>query len=37
MERYLQVIDPQLRDVMASLEEKSHTDSHMDRVGRETL
>ena len=31
-ERYLQVIDPQLRDVMASLEEKSHTDSHIDRV-----
>ena len=27
-ERYLQVIDPQLRDVMASLEEKSHTESH---------
>ncbi len=36
-ERYLQVIDPQLRDVMASLEEKSHMDSHMDRVGREAL
>jgi integrase len=33
-ERYLQVIDPQLRDVMASLEEKSHTDSHTDGVGR---
>ena len=27
-ERYLQVVDTQLRDVMASLEEKSHTDSH---------
>ncbi len=27
-ERYLQVIDPQLRDVMASLGEKSHTESH---------
>jgi len=27
-ERYLQVIDPQLREVMASLEEKSHTESH---------
>ncbi len=27
-ERYLQVIDPQLRDVMASLEEKSHMESH---------
>jgi integrase len=27
-ERYLQVIDPQLREVTASLEEKSHTDSH---------
>jgi integrase len=27
-ERYLQVIDPQLRDVMASLEEESHTESH---------
>lgn len=27
-ERYLQVIDPQLRDVMASLEEKSHMNSH---------
>ncbi len=27
-ERYLQVIDPQLREVMASLEEDSHTDSH---------
>jgi hypothetical protein len=25
----LQVIDPQLRDVMASLEEKSHMDSHL--------
>jgi integrase len=36
-ERYLQVIDPQLRDVMASLEEKSHMDSHMDRAGREAL
>ena len=27
-ERYLQVVDSQLRDVMASLEEKSHTESH---------
>ncbi len=27
-ERYLQVVDTQLRDVMASLEEKSHTESH---------
>ncbi len=27
-ERYLQVVDPQLREVMASLEEKSHTESH---------
>jgi integrase len=27
-EKYLQVIDPQLRDVMASLEEKSLMDSH---------
>ncbi len=27
-ERYLQVVDPQLREVMSSLEEKSHTDSH---------
>ena len=30
-ERYLQVIDPQLRDVMATLEEKSHTDSHTEK------
>jgi hypothetical protein len=36
-ERYLQVIDPQLRDVMLSLVEKSHVDSHMNRVGREAL
>jgi integrase len=27
-ERYLQVVDTQLRDVMASLEEKSHTNPH---------
>jgi len=27
-EKYLQVVDPQLRDVMASLEEESHTYSH---------
>lgn len=27
-EKYLQVIDPQLRDVMASLEEESHIESH---------
>ena len=27
-ERYLQVVDPQLRDVMATLEEESHTESH---------
>ncbi len=26
--KYLQVVDPQLREVMASLEEKSQTDSH---------
>jgi len=36
-EQYLQVIDPRLRDVMANLEERSHMDSRMDRVGREAL
>jgi integrase len=36
-ERYLQVIDPQLRDVMASLEEKSHTDSHIQQKPMETM
>jgi integrase len=32
-ERYLQVIDPQLREVMASLEERSHTESHTATTG----
>jgi hypothetical protein len=32
-ERYLQVIDPQLREVMASLEEESHTESHPAKIG----
>jgi integrase len=36
-ERYLQVVDPQLRDVMASLEEKSHTDSHKKERPMETM
>jgi integrase len=36
-ERYLQVIDPQLRDVMASLEEKSHTDSHTEERPMEAM
>jgi integrase len=27
-ERYLQVVDPQLREVMAALEGESHIDSH---------
>jgi integrase len=36
-ERYLQVIDPQLRDVMASLEEKSHTESHTKERPMETM
>jgi integrase len=35
-ERYLQVVDPQLRDVMASLEEKSHTESHPTTTGAGT-
>jgi integrase len=29
-ERYLQVVDPQLREVMAALEGESHTESHID-------
>jgi integrase len=36
-ERYLQVIDPQLRDVVASLEEKSHTDSHTEERPMEAM
>jgi integrase len=36
-ERYLQVIDPQLRDVMASLEEESHTESHTKKRPMETI
>jgi integrase len=36
-ERYLQVIDPQLREVMASLEEKSHTNSHIEKQPMETM
>jgi integrase len=36
-ERYLQVIDPQLGDVMASLEEKSHTESHTNKGPMEAM
>ena len=36
-ERYLQVIDPQLRDVMASLEEKSHINPHIQERPMEAM
>ncbi|MCX5891000.1 MAG: hypothetical protein NTY36_16380 [Deltaproteobacteria bacterium] len=36
-ERYLQVVDPQLRDVMASLEEESHTESHTKKRSMEAM
>jgi hypothetical protein len=33
----LKVIDPQLRDVMASLEEKSHADAHTEKRPMEAM
>ena len=36
-ERYLQVIDPQLRDVMASLEEKLHINPHIQERPMEAM